>query len=110
VTAVARRRFLDVIGERLQNRQLTSEWMRFLASVRSAPKPKLRAMVVPQELEPSVQAAPPAECEANCAHHRQVRLSWASLAGRTWPEARPLAGHQQPSGLLVSGLGCSDGF
>jgi hypothetical protein len=34
-------------------------------------------MVVPQELEPPAQAAPPAEREASCAHHRPVRLSWA---------------------------------
>jgi len=33
--------------------------------------------VVPQEPEPPVQAAPPAECEATCAHHCPVRLSWA---------------------------------
>jgi len=31
-----------------------------------APNAKLRAMVVPQELEPPAQAAPPAKCEA---HH-----------------------------------------
>ena len=36
-----------------------------------APNAKLRAQVVPQEPEPPVQAAPPAECEATCAHHRQ---------------------------------------
>ena len=72
---------------------------------------KLRALVVPQEVpqvpEPAAQEAKPAECEANCAHHRPVRLSWASLAGRTGPVARSLAGHKQPTGLLVSGLGCS---
>ena len=44
--------------------------------------------VVPQEPEPTAQEAAPAECEANCAHHRPVRLSWASLAGRAGPEAR----------------------
>ncbi len=39
-------------------------------------------MVVPQEAEAPAQAAPPAECEANCAHHRPVRLSWAKLLKR----------------------------
>ena len=46
------------------------------------PNAKLRALVVPQEPEPPVQAAPPAECEAPCAHHRPVRLSWAKLLKR----------------------------
>jgi len=40
--------------------------------------------VVPQESEPSAQAAPPAECEATCAHHRPVRLSWAKLLKRVF--------------------------
>jgi len=44
-----------------------------------APNAKLRAMVVPQGPEPAAPATPPAECEANCAHHRPVRLSWAKL-------------------------------
>ena len=39
-----------------------------------APNAKLRAMVVPQESEAPAQAAPPADCEANCAHHHPVRL------------------------------------
>jgi len=39
---------------------------------------------VPQEPEPPVQAAPPAECEATCAHHRPVRLSWAKLLKRVF--------------------------
>ena len=53
-----------------------------------APNAKLRAQGVPQEpeppepLEPPAQAAPPAECEATCAHHRPVRLSWAKLLKR----------------------------
>ena len=50
-----------------------------------APNAKLRALVVPQAPEPPAHAAPPAACEAACAHHRPVRLSWASLAGRAWP-------------------------
>ena len=45
-----------------------------------APNAKLRAQVVPQEAEAPAQAAPPAECEPNCAHHRPVRLSWAAQA------------------------------
>jgi len=49
-----------------------------------APNAKLRAMVVPQEPEPAAQAAQPAQCEANCAHHRPVRLSWAKLLKRVF--------------------------
>ena len=53
-----------------------------------APNAKLRAQVVPQmvpqEPEPPVQAAPPAECEATFAHHRPVRLSWAKLLKRVF--------------------------
>ena len=40
---------------------------------------KQRARVVPQEPEPPTQATSPVEGEANCAHHRPVRLSWAEL-------------------------------
>ena len=51
-----------------------------------APNAKLRALVVPQEVpqapEPPAQEAKPVECEANCAHHRPVRLSWAKLLKR----------------------------
>jgi len=49
-----------------------------------APNARLRAQVVPQEPEPPVQATPPAECEATCAHHRPVRLSWAKLLKRVF--------------------------
>ena len=49
-----------------------------------APNAKLRAMVVPQEPEPPAQAASPAECEANCARHRPVRLNWAKLLKRVF--------------------------
>ncbi|MBK6865746.1 MAG: transposase [Ideonella sp.] len=49
-----------------------------------APNAKLRALVVPQEPKPAAQAAQPAECEANCAHHRPVRLSWARLLKRVF--------------------------
>ncbi len=48
-----------------------------------APNAKLRALVVPQEVpqvpETPAQQAKPAACEANCAHHRAVRLTWAKL-------------------------------
>ena len=45
---------------------------------------KLRAQVVPQEPEAPAQVAPPAECEAHCAHHRPGRLSWARLLKRVF--------------------------
>ena len=49
-----------------------------------APNAKLRALVVPQVPEPAAQQAKPAECEANCAHHRPVRQSWAKLLKRVF--------------------------
>jgi len=49
-----------------------------------APNAKLRALVVPQEAKAPAQEAKPAECEANCAHHRPVRLSWAKLLKRVF--------------------------
>jgi len=49
-----------------------------------APTAKLRALVVPQESKSSAQAAKPAQCEANCAHHGPVRLSWARLLKRVF--------------------------
>ena len=60
-----------------------------------APNAELRALVVPQEPEPPAQAAPPAECEAICAHHRPLRLSWAQLLKRVFEldlEHWPLCG------------------
>ena len=53
-----------------------------------APNAKMRAQVVPQvvpqeQAEPA-QAAQPAACEPNCAHHRPVRLSWARLLKRVF--------------------------
>ena len=45
---------------------------------------KLRAQVVPKEPEAPGPTAPPAECAANCAHHRPVRLSWARLLKRVF--------------------------
>ena len=41
-------------------------------------------MVMPQAPGESVQAAQPAACDANCAHHRPVRLSWARLLKRVF--------------------------
>ena len=41
-------------------------------------------MVVPQGPDEGAQATPPAKCEANCAHHRPVRLSWARLLKRVF--------------------------
>ena len=49
-----------------------------------APNAKLRAQVVPQEPEAPSQEAKLAECEANCAHHQPVRLSWAKLLKRVF--------------------------
>jgi len=49
-----------------------------------APNAKLRALVVPQGSEPAAPTTPRAECEANCAHHRPVRLSWAKLLKRVF--------------------------
>ena len=45
---------------------------------------ELRAQAVPQVPESPTQAEQPAECEANCAHHRPVRLSWAKLLKRVF--------------------------
>ena len=49
-----------------------------------APNAKLRALVVPQGPESPAQATQPDACEANCAHHRPVRLSWAKLLKRVF--------------------------
>ncbi len=49
-----------------------------------APNAKLRALVVPQVPESPAPAAPPAEGEATCAHHRPARLSWAKLLKRVF--------------------------
>ena len=53
-----------------------------------APNAKLRALVVQQEVpqvpETPAQAVAPAECEANCVHHRAVRLSWTRLLKRVF--------------------------
>jgi hypothetical protein len=49
-----------------------------------APNAKLRAQVVPQEPELAAQATQPAQCEANCAHPRPVRLSWAKPLKRVF--------------------------
>ena len=57
-----------------------------------APNAKLRALVVPlvvpqevpQSPEPVAQEAKPADCEANSARHRPVRLGWAKLLKRVF--------------------------
>ena len=53
-----------------------------------APNAKLRALVVPKVVpqgpEAPKQEAKPADCEASCAHHRPVRLSWAKLLKRVF--------------------------
>ena len=49
-----------------------------------APNAKLHAQVVPREPEVPAQEAKPAECDASCAHHRPVRLSWAKLLKRVF--------------------------
>ena len=60
-----------------------------------APNAKLRELVVPQEPESPTQAAQPAQCQANCAHRRSVRLSLARLLKRlfesTWSTTRTAA-------------------
>ena len=49
-----------------------------------APNAKLRAMVVPSGPDEHAEAAQAAACEANCAHHRPVRLSCARLLKRVF--------------------------
>ena len=49
-----------------------------------APNAKLRALVVPQVPEAPAQEAKPADCEANCAQYRPVRLNWAKLLKRVF--------------------------
>jgi hypothetical protein len=49
-----------------------------------APNARLRALVVLQGSEPAAPTTPRAECEANCAHHRPVRLNWAKLRKRVF--------------------------
>jgi len=49
-----------------------------------APNAKLRAQVVPQRPHEHADASELASCEANCAHHRPVRMSWARLLKRVF--------------------------
>ena len=49
-----------------------------------APNAELRAQVVPQVAAAPAQGAPPADCEANCAHHCPVRLRWVKLLKRVF--------------------------
>jgi len=48
------------------------------------PNAQVRALAVPQGPDDGAEAANPAEWEANCAHHRPVRLSWARLLKRVF--------------------------
>ena len=48
------------------------------------PNADLRAMVVPSGPAERAEAAHPAACEPNCAHHGPVRLSWARLLKRVF--------------------------
>jgi hypothetical protein len=50
----------------------------------TSPNAELRALVAPQVPEAPEQAARSAKCDANCAHHRPVRLSWAKLLKRVF--------------------------
>lgn len=47
-------------------------------------KDEFDAFLQPQVPEPPAQAVPVAECEASCAHHRPMRLSWAKLLKRVF--------------------------
>lgn len=50
------------------------------------------ARVVPQKPQAPAQAAPATQCEAKCAHHRPLRLSWERLLKRVFDfdlERRP---------------------
>jgi len=49
-----------------------------------APNAKLRTQVVPQRPDEHADASQLASCEANCAHHRPVRMSWARLLKRVF--------------------------
>ena len=49
-----------------------------------APNAKMRALVEPEGSDLGAEETKPAECEANCAHHRPVRLSWARLLTRVF--------------------------
>ena len=54
----------------------------------------MRALVVLQEPETPAQLTP-TECDADCEHHRPVRLSWAQLIERMFEivvEHRPNCG------------------
>lgn len=62
-----------------------------------APNANLRTQVVPRESGAPAQEAKPAEREANCAHHRPVRLNWANLLKRVFEidvEHRPNCGSE----------------
>ena len=62
--------------------------LHLIASMACWPPTPSCALVVPQEVpqvpETPAQQPKPAACEANCAHHRAVRLSWAKLLKRVF--------------------------
>ena len=77
---------LTLANERVQTNaagqvvlKLKTAWRDGTTHLVMSPLAKLRAQVVPQEPEAPAQATQLADCEANCAHHRPVRLSWAKL-------------------------------
>jgi hypothetical protein len=88
-----------------------------------APNAKLRALVVPQVPEAPERAAKSAECDANCTHHRPVRLSWAKLLKRVFDpdlehcpncggELKIIAAILDPgaAGDRATGIGCARGL
>ena len=56
----------------------------YVVAPSSASSAKLRAQGVPQGPDEGAEAQKPAECEANCAHHRPVRLTGARLLKRVF--------------------------
>ena len=62
---------------------------------KQAPNSMLRAPVLPNEAQAPAKAAPAAECEANCARHRPVRLSWAKLLKRVGRRVRGVTGKER---------------
>jgi hypothetical protein len=63
-------------------------WLHLIRFHGGPQRQAVRAQVVPQEVpqapEPTAQQAKPAQCQANCAHHRPVRPSWAKLLRRVF--------------------------
>ncbi len=78
------RRALEPLCRYITRPALASERVQTNAAAQLVLNAKLRARVVPQEPEAPTQEAKPAECEADCAHHRPARLSWAKLLKRVF--------------------------